>query len=93
MASGKKKVNPRKRPVTQADVNKAKQEASTTALRHALYLVLYILIDKHDAPLEDVEQLSQELNHLAAQVSSGAISWSFIIKVLEEDYGLKLHLK
>ena len=88
-----KKVNPRNRPMTEADVIKAKHEATQTAMKHALYLVLYILIDKHDAPLDDVQQLARELNHLAAQVASGAMSWSFIYKVLEEDYDLKLNIR
>lgn len=93
MASGKKKPNPRNHPATKADVNKAKQEAAKTAMKHALYLVLYILIDKHDAPMDEVQQLAAELNHLAAQVADGSMSWSFIIKVLEQDYDLKLNLK
>lgn len=88
-----RKVNPRNRPMTEADVKKAKHEATQSAMKHALYLVLYILIDKHDAPIEDVQQLARELNHLSKQVASGALSWSFIYKVLEEDYDLKLNLK
>lgn len=88
-----RKVNPRNRPMTEADVKKAKHEATQSAMKHALYLVLYILIDKHNAPIEDVQQLARELNHLSKQVASGALSWNFIYKVLEEDYDLKLNLK
>ena len=88
-----KKVNPRSRPMTEADVNKAKREATQTAMKHALYMVLYILVDKHDAPVEDLQQLSSELNWLSSAIASGGLSWSFIYKVLEEDYDLKLNLK
>ena len=88
-----KKVNPKNRAMTEADVKKAKHEATQTAMKHALYLILFILIDKHNAPIDDVQQLARELNLLSAQIASGALSWSFVYKVLEEEYNVRLQLK
>ena len=55
-----KKVNPRRRPASQADVEKAKREAMVEAMKRVLYLILFLLIDKHGAPLEDIQQLARE---------------------------------
>jgi len=57
----KKRVNPNKRPATQADVNRAKNEATSEAIKRVCYLMLYILIEKHNAPYEDIQQLAEEV--------------------------------
>ena len=46
--------------------------------------MLYVLIDKHDAPMDDLQQLSQELNHAAQCVAEGYISWADIRQMLKE---------
>lgn len=79
-----KKINPSKRPATQADVNKAKREATDTAIKHAVKLVLYILLDKHDAPAEEVQQLSDEIGWLAGHIVDGKMSWNDVDRVLKE---------
>ena len=66
-----KKVNPRKRPATGADVEKAKKDATNEAIKRILYLVLYILIEKHDAPYEDIQQLASEVNYYADSITKG----------------------
>lgn len=86
----KKKVNPRRRPATMADVNKAKQDATQEALRRLLYLVLYILIDKHDAPREDIQQLAKEVNYYADSIAQGYVTWKDIERVVVEEYGVYL---
>lgn len=84
----KKKINPRRRPATQADVNRAKQEATQEALRRLLYLMLYILIDKHDAPREDIQQLAGEVDYYAESVTQGYVTWKDIERVVVEEYGV-----
>lgn len=49
--------------------------------------MLYVLIDKHDAPMDDVQQLASELNHAAACVVEGYITWADISQMLKE-YGV-----
>ena len=57
----KKKTNPRRKPATQADVKKAKHKAAEEAVRLVVYMVLYVLIDKHNAPQEDIQQLARNV--------------------------------
>lgn len=85
-----KKINPRRRPATQADVEKAKNLASSEAIRKILYLVLYILIDKHDAPKEDIHQLADEVNYYADSISRGYITWKDVERVVRDEYEVQL---
>jgi hypothetical protein len=81
-----KKVNPRKKPVSQADVNKAKKQATEDAMRQILYLILYILIEKHEAPKEDIHQLAAEVNYYADSIDKGYITWKDVERVVRDEY-------
>ena len=85
-----KKVNPRKRPGTGADVEKAKKDATNEAIKRVLYLVLYILIEKHDAPYDDIQQLAQEINYYADSITTGYVSWKDIERVVVDEYKVSL---
>ena len=80
-----KKVNPRNRPCTQADLKRAVNYATDTAVRQAIKMVLYVLIDKHDAPAADVQQLFDEIQWLSGHINSGALSWGYVDRVLKEN--------
>lgn len=85
-----KKVNPRKRPATGADVEKAKKYATNEAIKRTLYLILYILIEKHEAPYEDIQQLAREVNYYADSITKGYVSWKDIERVVVEEYKVSL---
>ena len=82
----KQKTNPRRRPATQADVKAALSEGICEGLNQAIKIFLYILVDKHNAPIEDVRQLNEELHWLGNAINEGRISWSFVDKVLDENH-------
>lgn len=82
----KKKTNPRRKPATAADVKKAKHKAAEEAVRLVVYMVLYVLIDKHNAPQEDIQQLAREVNDVADSIAKGYLDWKDIRQVLEEEY-------
>lgn len=85
-----KKVNPRKRPATGADVEKAKKYATNEAIKRILYLVLYVLIEKHDAPYDDIQQLAQEINYYVDSITRGYVSWKDIERVVVDEYKVSL---
>lgn len=85
-----KKVNPRRVPATKADIEKAKKDATQGALRKLLYLMLYILIDKHNAPKEDIHQLAAEVNYYADSISKGYITWKDVERVVRDEYDVTL---
>lgn len=82
----KNKVNPRKKPATMADVNRAKNQATTEAMHRTLLLMLFVLIDKHDAPFEDIQQLAKEVNYYADSIGRGYVKWADIERVVEHEY-------
>lgn len=85
------KVNPRRIPRTQRDVDAAFDRGIAEGLNRGIELMLYVLIDKHDAPMEDVQQLSGELNHAAECVADGYITWADTRKILKE-YDVEVEL-
>lgn len=86
------KVNPRRVPRTQKDVDAAFDRGIAEGLHRGIELMLYVLIDKHGAPMEDVQQLARELNHAAECVAEGYITWKDIRKMLRE-YDLEVELE
>ena len=86
------KVNPRRVPRTEADVAAAYTKGVTEGLNRGIELMLYVLIDKHDAPMDDVQQLAGELNHAAQCVAEGYVTWADIRQMLKE-YGVETALE
>lgn len=86
----KKRVNPRRQPAPQADVNRAKNNATDEAIKRICYLMLYILIEKHNAPYEDIKQLAQEVNYYADSIVKGYITWKDIERVVVDEYDVSL---
>lgn len=92
----KKKVNPR-RVSRSAEEQRwreklIKDKATDEAMRTVLYMLLYVLVDKHSATKEEIAVIQDELNYVADSVSKGYIQWSDIKKMLEEEYDVHLTL-
>ena len=79
-----KKTDPRRIPCTQADVNRARHEATDLAIKCVVKMILYILLDKHDAPPDEVQQLADEIKWLSKHITEGKMSWSDVDRVLKE---------
>ena len=88
MAKHDKRINPRRRPATEADVKKAELRGIDQGVKDAVRVTLYLLIDKHNAPIEDVAQLQNEIQQTASHIIAGRLSWSYIETVLK-DNGIK----
>lgn len=84
-------INPRRVPRTQADVEAAYTKGVTEGLNRGIELMLYVLIDKHAAPMEDVQQLAAELNHAAGCVAEGYVTWAGVRRMLKE-YDVEVEL-
>lgn len=85
------KANPRRIPRTQRDVDAAYDTGITEGLNRGIELMLYVLIDKHGASIDDVQRLARELNHAAECVAEGYITWSDIRQMLRE-YDVEVEL-
>lgn len=85
------KVNPRRVPRTQRDVDAAYDAGIAAGLNRGIELMLYVLIDKHAAPMEDIQRLARELNHAAECVAEGYVTWPDIRRILKE-YDVEVEL-
>lgn len=85
------KVNPRRIPRTQRDVDAAYNTGITEGLKRGVELMVYALIDKHAASMDDVQQLGYELNHAAECVADGYVTWPDIRQMLKE-YDVEVEL-
>ena len=83
-----KRVNPRRRPATMADVKRAADRASDDASAQALGVFLWVLGDKHGLGAEEMQKLYAEIQYACDSISEGLITVPEILQVLKEEYGV-----
>jgi hypothetical protein len=84
----KKKVNPRKRPASMSDVERAKAKAMVDALRLAEVLIFTVLLDKQGFDDERLLQVWHQVGDLSDSVNKGIVSVKDLETVLKEEYGI-----
>ena len=84
-----KKTNPRRRPATQADVLRAKNEAIEEAVHLASAIFLTVLVDKFNAH-DYIADIWNEVNKLSEEISESRVSVSDLTVVLKEEYDIIL---
>lgn len=72
--------------------NDAQKKATADAMQNALRLLLYVIIDKHAVPKEDINKLASEVNYVADSINRGYLSWKDIDRVLDQEYDLQIKL-
>lgn len=90
MASKNKKVNPRRKPASQADVKRAKGKAIDEAIIATKVLVFHALLDlEYIKTPEEVKTAWDKANYLAESVKKGYCSLQDMYNNLVEEYGVK----
>lgn len=84
-----KRINPRRRPATQADVERAKNAAVREATTATLAIVLSVLLDKFGAQ-DYIQDVWREINNRAETVAQGYASIVDYKHALKNDYGIEL---
>lgn len=90
MSQKKKKTNPRRLPVSMADVMKAKDEAMAEAIQAAYAIIFTVLRDKHDYTVEQLNELWHEINDLSDSLAKGYVKVKDLLWVLKEEAGIKI---
>lgn len=85
-----KKVNPRRRPATQADVRKAKKEAQTLAIDACWTILFSVMRDKEGYGQKRLRRLWDEVNYLSESVSSGRVNIRDLAETLRDEAGITL---
>lgn len=74
MTTMPKRVNPRRRPATQADVQRAKDTATADACRVTLAIFFTALLDKEGMCAEQLQRIWREVEALSESVRDGYVS-------------------
>ena len=85
------KVNPCRRPATQADVNRAVERATNDALTASAAIFLTILCDKEGADAEVIQRVWQEMQELSQSIIDGYVSVSDLKDTLSNEYGVDIN--
>ena len=80
------KTNPRRRPATQADVERAKKAAQGEAISLAMTIMFTALLDKEGFTQEDLQRLWREVNDLSDSIAKGYVSAADLRNVLRREY-------
>lgn len=84
------KTNPRRRPATQADVERARDDAVTETVRFCMTIFFTVLLDKFAASKEDLQRVWDEVNDLSDSVKKKYVSLKDLKSVLVEEYDIHL---
>ena len=82
------KTNPRSRPATQADVERARREGQVEGMRLCEALYLLSLCDKH--PEVDANTVRAEVVELAKSTDARYMTAADVRQTLREEYGIDL---
>ena len=83
------KTNPRRRPATQADVARARDEGVLAGVTNACAIFMTVLVDKFDGG-PYIPDVWREINKLSEEVKEGRVSVADLRCVLREDYGIEV---
>lgn len=86
----KKKVNPRKKVVTQADLKKIKNEVADEMTEITWVIFFNVLRDKEGFTTEDLQRVWGEVSDLSDSIIKGYVSISDLKNVLKQEEGLVL---
>ena len=86
----KNKINPRRRPVSKADVDKAKKEAQNKAVNVAWAIFFTVMRDKEGYGIKRLKRIWREVNELSDSISQGYVNVKDLMQTLDEEAGIIL---
>lgn len=80
-----KKINPRRKPTNQADIQKAKKAATTNAIRASWIIMFTCLGDKHGWGKIRLKRLWNDVEELSDSIIKGYVSLNDLECTLKEE--------
>ena len=81
----KKRINPRRRHATYADVAREKEAAKKEAISIAMTIFFTVLLDKEHADKEILQRVWAEVNDLSESISNGYVTYADLRHTLLEE--------
>ena len=85
-----RRVNPHRKPATQADIAKAKKKAQSEAVKYAWAIMFSVMRDKEGWGMVRLKRLWNEVEELSDSISKGYVSVQDLLDTLEEEIGAVL---
>lgn len=85
----KPKLNPRRRPATEADVDRAFEDGITAGVSNASAIFLTVLVDKFNGA-DHIAEVWREIQKLCEEIVEKRVSIADLRKVLREEYGIEV---
>lgn len=82
----RKSPNPRKIPRTQADVDRAEEQGRITGMEFMATVTLWVLLDKHNAPDDEIQVFNEEIKYLMDSIAKGYVSYPDIVRTMKEEH-------
>lgn len=86
----KKKVNPRRKPATYADICVAKKHAQEEAIKLTWSIFFTVLRDKEGYEIEDLQRVWKEVEDLSDSIAKGYCTVADLRQILKEEAGANL---
>lgn len=83
-----KKVNPRRRPCSEADLNRARNKAVEDAIQFVKTIFFTVLLDKYGWNKEQLAEFRDRYVGLSDEIEEGRISYSDLRQVLKVEYDI-----
>ena len=84
-----KKVNPRKRPASEADVKRAWEQGINDGVTHSMSIILTVLVDKFNGA-EYIRDVWREVQKLSEEVGEHRVNVNDLRRVLLEEYEIEV---
>lgn len=85
-----KKINPRRRPATMQDVERAKRAAQEEAIANAMAIFFTVLCDKGHAGPERLRRIWRDVNELSDAIIKGYVSVGDLRETLKRECGIEV---
>lgn len=85
-----RKPNPNKIPVTKADLDRAKKEATDESVGFAWAIFFSVMRDKEGYSRDDLQRLWGEVESLCDSIAKGYVNVADLMNTLKEEAGIRL---
>lgn len=83
------KTNPRRKPVSEADVKRAWERGVNDGVTNAMAIILTVLVDKFGGA-DHIRDIWAEVNKMSEEIGEGRVSVSDLRHTLLEEYGIEV---
>jgi hypothetical protein len=85
-----KKINPRRRPATQADVDRAFADGISAGVNTAMAILFIVLLDKTEADADFIAAMMPMVADYSTQVKEKHLTYADLKDVLKHEYNITL---